>query len=398
MRIWRPVVLFGATVLVLSGVTPAFAAQVPVLSKEKAHDLILQYLDDRADLVTKKADGKSGVALAGFPATGSLRQRLAEEAKQLDGVRAFVATTPSRGYRDAKVDVTVDSLVSEASTETHVAATELTKLYFGHDDPAAPQYEAYKLEHDFTLIWSGNEWILTSATPHLKDGPPPPTQAKAPASRRAAQPGVSQPIKGLQPASVTTATQAGEKSPGLATDKKFGKMSSAGVLDYNYQNMYNYASAYWDNYNTSYRSFGNDCTNFISQIMSVGGWEQTGGDPTNNANWWYIVSTQSYSWAGAQNWGLFAQVYSHRTAPLGNVYEMLTTDVLQVDWDHPDEEPGEEEGNLDHTMIVTGYLGTAGAADEIYLTYHSTDRWNVPFWGWLLPQTEARDVWYAHRT
>jgi hypothetical protein len=79
---------------------------------------------------------------------------------------------------------------------------------------------------------------------------------------------------------------------------------------------------------------------------------------------------------------------------------MLVTDVLQVDWDHPDEVPGEPEGDIDHTMIVTAQLGEPGAASEIYLSYHSNDHWNVPFWGYLLAPgiTEPRDVWYAHRT
>jgi hypothetical protein len=171
-------------------------------------------------------------------------------------------------------------------------------------------------------------------------------------------------------------------------------------MAYNYQAMYDYAAQYWDNYNPDYREFGNDCTNFISQIMKAGGWTDVDGFYQNDDSWWYNFLNQTYTWAGAHNWGVFAQIYSQRTQGLEYVYQMLTTDVLQVDWDHPGEpDVGDEpENQVDHTMIVTGILGSAGAADEIYLTYHTSDRWGVPFWGWLLPQTEPRDVWYAHRT
>ncbi|PPK65674.1 amidase domain-containing protein [Actinokineospora auranticolor] len=160
--------------------------------------------------------------------------------------------------------------------------------------------------------------------------------------------------------------------------------------------MYNYAEQYWDNYNDDYRAQGNDCTNFISQIMKVGGREDDLGIWNSDENWWYNWINQTHSWAGAHNWAVFARINSQRVSHIPNVYEMLVTDVLQVEWDHPDE--GDEPNNIDHTMILTGRLGPAGAAEEIYLTYHASDRWNVAFWGWLLPQGKDRDAWYAHRT
>ena len=33
-----------------------------------------------------------------------------------------------------------------------------------------------------------------------------------------------------------------------------------------------YASKYWKNYNSEYDAFGNDCTNFASQVLSAGGY------------------------------------------------------------------------------------------------------------------------------
>lgn len=41
---------------------------------------------------------------------------------------------------------------------------------------------------------------------------------------------------------------------------------------FNHTKARDYALKYWKNYNSKYRKFDNDCTNFISQAMDAGGW------------------------------------------------------------------------------------------------------------------------------
>ena len=381
-------VLAGAMTL-----QPLVAHAADSLTAAKAGELIGTYLTQRADRITAQAEALAGEQLTSVPTTGKLEDRLAVEAAELDGVREWTATTPSRGYRSAEVEVTVDEVTQGGPSTFQVTATERTKLYFGHDDPNAPKYEGYRLRHEFTFVDQNGSWTMADTTPEAQTGPPVPTQAKV-GPRTATGPADTK-AGPLPAANVATAAASRAVPPAGTVDKI---SSAVPGPPYNYTAMYNYALQYWDNYNPAYRGFGNDCTNFISQIMEAGGWDYDFGFYWDDTNWWYNSLNQTHSWAGAHNWGVFAQVNSQRTAPLDYVYQMLTTDVLQVNWDHPDENPDEADGNIDHTMIVTGIQGTPGAATEIYLTYHTTDRLNVAFWGWLLPQTEPRDVWYAHRT
>ncbi|WP_146108192.1 hypothetical protein V5P93_005141 [Actinokineospora auranticolor] len=115
-------------------------------------------------------------------ASDALRGRLAVQARKLDEVRAFTLTTTSRGYTKSDVEVTIDAVETERSA-TRVRATELTKLYFGHGDPNAPAYEAYKVRHLLSFAQVNDIWTLTSAEVALGAGPPPALYAEVPAKR-----------------------------------------------------------------------------------------------------------------------------------------------------------------------------------------------------------------------
>jgi hypothetical protein len=67
---------------------------------------------------------------------------------------------------------------------------------------------------------------------------------------------------------------------------------------------------------------------------------------------------------------------------------MLTTDVLQVDFDRDD--------NISHSLFVTGRAGSGEYADELYMTYHSNNTHDRPLSSFI---ASAPDAWYyAHRT
>jgi hypothetical protein len=77
-----------------------------------------------------------------------------------------------------------------------------------------------------------------------------------------------------------------------------------------------------------------------------------------------------------------------RTETLDYVHQMGVSDVLQVDFDAND--------NISHSMFVTRRDGTGAMADELYLTYHSTDTLNKKFSSIFAANPNA---WYhAHRT
>lgn len=81
-----------------------------------------------------------------------------------------------------------------------------------------------------------------------------------------------------------------------------------------YTAMVDYAVKYWTNYNPAYRSIaGNDCTNFISQVLRASGWVQFKFALwTDDDNWWCNGLNQTRSCAGAENWSHFAP---QRTTP-----------------------------------------------------------------------------------
>lgn len=171
----------------------------------------------------------------------------------------------------------------------------------------------------------------------------------------------------------------------LQTREITSRSDQEGVItaySYNYTAMANYAKRYAYSYNPAYRSFASDCTNFISQAMSAGGWTMVSGVRTSNSAWFYNWLYQSYTWAGAHNWYFFARG-SGRTRYLSNVWYMLLADVLQMDFSR--------DGQIDHTMIVT-VVGTS----DLYLTYHSTNTLNRSLRSLIAQYPNS--WYYAHRT
>jgi hypothetical protein len=148
----------------------------------------------------------------------------------------------------------------------------------------------------------------------------------------------------------------------------------------NYYNMRNYALTHALSYNSDFRSFTNDCTNFISQIMRTGGWKHDTGWYRSDGNWWYNSANQTYTWAGAENWSRFAP---RRTDALTNVWHMAVTDVLQIDFSRDD--------HMDHSMMVTGYSGS-----DLLMSYHTSDHKNESLKSIINRYPNA--WYYAYRT
>ncbi|MFI1585575.1 amidase domain-containing protein [Embleya sp. NPDC020630] len=138
-------------------------------------------------------------------------------------------------------------------------------------------------------------------------------------------------------------------------------------------------------YNPDYRSWSQDCTNFISQALRAGGWEDAydPNDPHGNTSWWYTWTNQSASWINAEAFYWFA--VDNRVTELGNVWDMLLGDVLQADWNTPD-------NVMDHTMMVHAfdYNGYPLIAS------HTNDASWIPL-GQVISGNPGAD-WWAHRT
>lgn len=155
---------------------------------------------------------------------------------------------------------------------------------------------------------------------------------------------------------------------------------------YNYSAMATYLETYWEDYNPAYRDFSNDggdCTNFVSQALRAGGWEDKPGWYRSSENWWYNSLNQTWSWVNVDYLGSFARS-SGRCTMLTNVWYLAKGDFLQV-------QPVNSSSKV-HSMMVSY------RADGVpYFTYHSTNRFRrsmnqvLEDWG-----TDA--LYYAYRT
>ncbi len=143
------------------------------------------------------------------------------------------------------------------------------------------------------------------------------------------------------------------------------------VYYYNQIAAANYALKYALSSNSSsYRTYTNDCTNFISQCLTAGGWTETGStlNRTQSDVWFYNSlgeSLTSYTWAGANNHYQFHKV-SARSTMGTSTGQLRLGDILQVDF--------EGDGIVDHTVVVSKEDSTG--AD--YVSYHTTNTLNKP--------------------
>ena len=227
--------------------------------------------------------------------------------------------------------------------------------------PGGPEQTEYEQPHRFRFQRQGGEWTLVADD--ILPPPEDPDSLRGPAStpRTMDAPPGYRPNPRLQ-------ERGGAPSALLDGRPRFQFASArppyrAAVASYSPSAAVNYAYSYWSSYNSAYRAYDNDCTNFISQAVKAGGWPYDDVGERTASNTWYYGSftfTTSYSWAGAHNFNLFF-AQSGRGWAAQYFSDLLAGDLLQADFGpSPD-------GNISHSMVVTK-KDTYG---NIYLTYHS---------------------------
>lgn len=253
-------------------------------------------------------------------------------------------------YTDYRLEMTPLSLEQKGRTLVLRARsyTVLT-LQLTPPDPLAPTTTEYENEHLFTFQQVNREWALIN---HEELKPPQTVTA----------------TEGEQPHIAPSEIQASDPA-------QLDSVPSA-ALGINRSAVVNYAYSYWKNYNTDYRSFEKDCTNFASQALKHGGWAHTSGGATtykSTNEWWYRWYKETWTWVNAQYFHQFlvnkGRGYTvttfTNTSPAPSMFNGVSTgDILQADW--------HRDGIYDHTMIITKKDSTG----YIYLTYHSNNTLN----------------------
>lgn len=133
-------------------------------------------------------------------------------------------------------------------------------------------------------------------------------------------------------------------------------------------------------YNSSYISYPSDCTNFISQSLYEGGWDEVGSSSWwDNHKWYYNGSgahPNSYSWSAVSNFKAFMEWSGRAIGPYvvngSSISLSQPGDIVLADW--------EGNGSWDHIYIVTGVSG-----GDLQLAAHTTNRCGGSF--------GTQDVW-----
>ncbi|MFJ7049740.1 hypothetical protein CTU88_04640 [Streptomyces sp. JV178] len=316
-----------------------------------------------------------GAARKSLKPTGGVKlssaQKKVEDGK-LSALRATKARLAALGeaYTSADTAVTVDS-TKVKGTKATVKITERTSLKYKKirgDEPASTGFEAH---HQLTFTASGGTWQLTAMKG--TDG----------GAQR-----INDPVAPAADAKLSRTPMAVHQAPKAATSwpaPSAPKTINGGK--YNYQAMVAYTEKYWKNYNPAYRkynSMGGDCTNYLSQGLLAGGWQQISKvTPEEYDTWYYASNGTADAWIGVNEWSWFTQT-AQRTTPLANVYQMDIGDVLQVDFNR--------DGDKDHSMMVT-FRSSSGVP---YLTYHDADTYRRSVASIIASYPNS--YYYAYRT
>jgi hypothetical protein len=226
-----------------------------------------------------------------------------------------------------------------------------------------------------------------------------PGKPAAGASAGLGGPGGDKPKAGTDSPAAGTATTASASTSGTplitrasSSDKGGDYTARLASTGYNYTAMVNYMHQYWYYYNTAYKAYGNDCTNFVSQALKAGGWSfnDYGGSYLANDQWYYYPYVATRSWTSTPDFFVWATSGSGRTYELSYLNSMGPADVEIADW--------EGDGLKDHTMMVTSWAagGAPGGYNDIRVTYHTNDTRDISIW--TLYSNHPSGIWYALRT
>ncbi|MBP3041711.1 amidase domain-containing protein [Bacillaceae bacterium Marseille-Q3522] len=247
---------------------------------------------------------------------------------------------------------------------------EYTKLFYKKVRGDEPEYTAWVSERQFVFEKGNSSWKLVSQK-LLDDSGPAPINEPTGKTKEEMNYALSKFFSNND----NNDTVLRELNNFKTTDK----IDIQGT--FNHGAARDYAKRYWNNYNPSYRVFGNDCTNFISQAMRAGGWLDVSGFYRDSHYWWYNHVNQTWSWVGVPYWYDFAANKSKRTILLSSPRSLWDGEVLQADFTN--------NGSKDHTMIVT-----RKTALDIYLTYHTNDTFERSFASISVSYPSAR--WIPH--
>lgn len=146
--------------------------------------------------------------------------------------------------------------------------------------------------------------------------------------------------------------------------------SSEKRFSYDRRSAVQYAERWWNSYNSEYRTFDVDCTNYVSQCMHAGGAPMRGA-PDRGNGWWYQGESWSYSWAVAHSlrWYLSGSTFGLKGKEMDSAQDLIPGDIICYDF--------EGDGKWDHNTIVV-----TRDADGMPLVNAHTDNSRNRYWSY----------------
>lgn len=273
----------------------------------------------------------------------------------------------SIGYKNGKI-ISVEYLSKNINANSAEFSVNTNYKFNFNQKTGAPEYTEYNEIRVFNFVKDKNRWVLNSqriVVNGLKQNNSETEDNKDIINDLPARISVNNFNNNFD-----TKTSIAQNNYEIARGPNFSKDFQP-VYYYNQTAAANYALKYALSSNSSsYRTYTNDCTNFISQCLTAGGWTETGStlNRTQSDVWFYnslSESLTSYTWAGANNHYQFHKV-SGRSTMGTTTGQLRLGDILQVDF--------EGDGVVDHTVIVSKEDSTG--AD--YVSYHTTNTLNKP--------------------
>jgi hypothetical protein len=233
-------------------------------------------------------------------------------------VRALREALQHRPARFRKAKTNVQILSAHWHPEDERATVEaLEQVRFYYDIGGETQHESRQTHHRLTLLSFGGRWRLVQDE-----------------ADREGSHALARPADGERDES----DGGGEGPVGLVLPETRGR--------YDRIRAYKYAELWWNGYNPAYqRMQGNDCTNFVSQVLHAGGMPMIFSS-SRSKGWWYKGKTWSYSWTVAHSLKVALPSILHAQY-VGDPRMLKIGDIICYDWNG--------DGRWQHNTVVVDF-------------------------------------------
>jgi len=317
----------------------AEVVNTPGSTDEQIATIVQHYLDDQVNTVTENASANRLLNTGELPAdrvTGRLSAALSTERPRIARLRDAIRGTMDEFDRGTATMVNPKLAIDGETAK--LVVTESTALHYDRRPASMAQFTSYSVTHTFALSEVNGAWTIENDTLAIPAGAPQPF----PYERRS-QAGTAQADKGSFHGLTPTRNPQGKPAP--------SKRLTPEAIGYNRADAVSYAVQFAISYNHQYVSFDDDCANFVSQALHMGGW-------TVDGSWYFTVGgiprapvfNGSNTWVNSEYLAEYGFNNNRFRAYAGEIAS--NGDVVFADWNDTQGNYG-ADGSLDHTMIIT---------------------------------------------